>query len=292
MKTFFKYLPSLALVGLLWLLHWLPLPLLRAIGAAIGFLLFVCARSRKRIVLINLSLCFPELPERERRRLARHHCIAFAQAFLDRTLLWWASRRRLERLIRFHGADNLPAGKPVILLAPHFLGLDAGGIAISLRYVAFSMYAHQKNPVFDAVLFAGRMRFNAPILLSRQDGLRPAIRALKEGRPFYYLPDMDLGARDAVFVPFFGTPAATVIAMARLARISGAVVVPCVTRMVPDGYEVTLDVPWQNYPSGDDEADTRRMNEYIESQVRTMPEQYYWVHRRFKTRPPGEAKIY
>ena len=155
-----------------------------------------------------------------------------------------------------------------------------------------SVYSQQKNPVFDAVLFAGRMRFNTPILLSRQDGMRKALKALKDGFPFYYLPDMDFGPKDAVFSPFFGIPAATVTGVSRLARITGARVVPCIARMVPSGYEVTLMPPWENYPGESVEADTARMNAFIEQQVLSMPEQYYWVHRRFKTRPPGEEKIY
>ncbi|MDA0189135.1 MAG: lipid A biosynthesis acyltransferase, partial [Proteobacteria bacterium] len=129
-------------------------------------------------------------------------------------------------------------------------------------------------------------------LLSRQDGMRRALKSMKAGLPFYYLPDMDFGQRDAVFAPFFGVPAATITGVSRLARLTGARIVPCVTRMVADGYEVELQAPWEDYPGESVEADTRRMNEYIETQVLRMPEQYFWVHKRFKSRPPGEAKFY
>ncbi len=285
---------SRLLLALLWLLHLLPLPVLRALGGWVGRLLYVFGRARRHVVLTNLRLCFPALSEGEREQLARRHFVAFARAFLDRTLLWWAPRARLERLIRLRGAEHLrdAGGRPTLLLAPHFVGLDAGGTMMTMTVPLVSVYSNQKNPVFNAVLLAGRLRFNAPILLSRQEGMRRALKALKEGYPFYYLPDMDFGARDALFVPFFGVPAATITGLSRLARATGARVVPVITRMTDDGYEVELQPPWADYPGESVEADTARMNAFIEAEVRTMPEQYYWVHKRFKTRPQGEKKPY
>lgn len=285
---------SRLLLGLLWLLHLLPLPALRVLGALIGRLLYAFGRARRHVALTNLRLCFPELSEGARAALARRHFIAFGRAFLDRTLLWWAPRSRLERLIRLRGAEHLrdAGGRPTILLAPHFVGLDAGGTMMTMAVPLVSVYSSQKNPVFNAVLLAGRLRFNAPILLSRQEGMRRALKALKDGYPFYYLPDMDFGARDAIFAPFFGVPAATITGLSRLARATGARIVPVITRMTADGYEVELRPPWQGYPGESVEADTARMNAFIEDEVRKMPEQYYWVHRRFKTRPQGEKKPY
>lgn len=285
---------SRSVVGLLWLLHWLPLPLLRLLGRGLGLVLFVLARSRRQVALVNLHLCFPLLEEHDVRRLARRHFIAFAQAFLDRTLGWWASPTRLRKLIRLQGEEYLhdPGGRPTILLAPHFIGLDAGGTMMTMLTPLVSVYSNQKNPVFNRVLLAGRLRFNHPLLLSRQDGMRKVVKALKGGYPFYYLPDMDFGARDAVFVPFFGVPAATITGISRLARLTGARVVPCITRQTPDGYEVELHPPWDNYPGENVEADTRFMNRFIEHQILRMPEQYFWLHKRFKTRPPGEQRYY
>jgi KDO2-lipid IV(A) lauroyltransferase len=285
---------SRLLLGLLWLLHLLPLPALRALGALIGRLLYAFGRARRHVALTNLRLCFPQLSEGARAALARRHFIAFGRAFLDRTLLWWAPRSRLERLIRLKGAEHLrdAGGRPTILLAPHFVGLDAGGTMMTMAVPLVSVYSNQKNPVFNAVLLAGRLRFNAPILLSRQEGMRRALKALKDGYPFYYLPDMDFGARDAIFAPFFGVPAATITGLSRLARATGARIVPVITRMTADGYEVELRSPWEGYPGESVEADTVRMNAFIEAEVRKMPEQYYWVHRRFKTRPQGEKKPY
>ena len=294
MKAFLKTLFTRATVGLLWLLHWLPVPALRAIGWLLGQALYALGRERRRVALTNLRLCFPELKDGERKQLARRHFVAFARAFLDRTLLWWAPRERLERVIHLRGQEHLHSdeGRPTILLAPHFVGLDAGGTMITMLTPLVSIYSAQKNPVFNDVLLGGRMRFNAPVLLSRQDGMRKAVKAMKEGYPFYYLPDMDFGARDAIFAPFFGVPAATITGVSRLARLINARVVPCIARMVAGGYEIELQAAWSDYPGECVEADTVRMNHYIEGQVRRMPEQYFWLHKRFKTRPPGEAKLY
>lgn len=281
-------------IGALWLLHWLPLPLLRAIGAGLGRLLYALGRERRNVALTNLRLCFPELTETERIVIARRHFVAFSRAILDRTLGWWASPARLKRLIRISGAQYISTeeSRPIIILAPHFVGLDAGGTRCTMLRTLVSVYSKQKNPVFNEVLLQGRLRFNAPLLLSRQDGMRKAVKALKDGFPFYYLPDMDFGPQDSIFSPFFGVPAATIPAVSRLAHITGAVVVPCITKQVADGYEVTLQPPWENFPGTSVEEDTARMNRFIENEVRQMPEQYFWLHKRFKTRPPGEARFY
>jgi KDO2-lipid IV(A) lauroyltransferase len=285
-------------VALFWLLHWLPLPVLARLGEATGELLYRFAGARRHIVRVNLELCFPELDRAARRRLARAHFRAAGRSLLERSLLWFASAARLKRLIRLDGerhiGELIARRRPMIVLAPHFVGLDMGGTRLTMDFDFVSIYARQKNPVFDHWLFHGRSRFGDQLLLSRQDGVRGTVRAMKAGRPFYYLPDMDYGRKDAIFVPFFGVPAATITGLSRLARLAGAVVVPCVTRMLPGGrgYVVEVGEAWSDFPTDDVEADTRRMNRWIESVVRTMPEQYYWVHRRFKTRPPGESRPY
>ncbi|QKS31717.1 lipid A biosynthesis acyltransferase [Accumulibacter sp.] len=285
-------------VGLLWLLHWLPLPVLSRCGNALGSLSFHLGRRRRHIVLVNLRLCFPELPEEQRKQLARAHFRVLGRSMLERSLLWWASTERLSRLITVVGDDHLrtlvEAGRPVLMLTPHFVGLDAGGAAIAMRFDCASIYAVQSNRVFDRLLLRGRQRFGDQLLLSRQEPVRASVRAMKAGRPLYYLPDMDFGRRDSIFVPFFGVQTATVPGLSRLARLAGATVVPCLTRILPGaaGYLVTVGEPWQDFPSRDVEADTARMNAWIEEAIRSMPEQYYWVHRRFKTRPEGEPRPY
>jgi KDO2-lipid IV(A) lauroyltransferase len=289
---------SRLLVAVLWMLHFLPLAVLARIGNALGVVLFSVGRRRRHIVMVNLGLCFPELDQRQRRRLAKAHFCVLGRSMLERTLLWWASPDRLSKMIHVLGEERmrtlLDGGRPVLLLAPHFVGLDAGGVAIAMRFDSVSIYAVQSNPVFDRLLLRGRRRFGDQLLLSRQESVRTSVRAMKAGRPLYYLPDMDFRSRDSIFVPFFGVQAATITGLSRLARLAGAVVVPCVTRILPgaEGYAVSVGEPWQDFPSDDVEADTRRMNAWIEAAVRTMPEQYYWVHRRFKTRPPGEPRPY
>jgi len=289
---------SRAAVAVFWLLHFLPLPILARLGEGLGEVLYRFGARRRKIALLNLSLCFPELDEHQRRALARAHFRILGRSILERSILWWGSRKRLTRLIRVDGEERIraakDAGRPVILLAPHFVGLDIGGIGIALSFDVVSIYSAQENPVFDQLLLYGRQRIGDQLLLSRQDGARTSIKAMKSGRPFYYLPDMDFGRRDSVFAPFFGVEAATITGLSRLARAAGAVVIPCITRMLPggQGYVVEIGEPWADFPTADVHADTTRMNAYIEGIVRTMPEQYYWVHRRFKTRPAGETRPY
>ena len=284
-------------LGLMWLLHGLPLALLSGIGSVLGSVLFLLARERRRVCLTNLSRCFPEMDETARRYLARRHFQALARSLLERAILWWSSRQRIERLVQIEGREHLEAARgagPVILFAPHFVGLDAGWTRLTCAMDLASVYSNQKSAVMSQALLRGRTRFGVQRLFSRQDGIRPALAALRDGIPFYYLPDMDYGARDAIFTPFFGVPAATITGLSRLAKLAGARVVPCVTQLLPGGagYVLRCHPTWDNYPTDDVEADTRRMNAFIEQRVREVPEQYLWTHKRFKTRPAGEDKWY
>jgi len=288
----------LARLGLaaMWLLHFLPLALLARAGRALGMLFYTFGIERRRVCLLNLARCLPELAPTERLALARRHFRAVGRSLLDRGILWWAPRERILRMVRLAGSEHLLAlkGQPVILLAPHFVALDVGFARLACESDLASIYANQKSAVMNRMLLAGRTRFGMQRLFSRQEGVRPALAALKQGIPFYYLPDQDYGPRDAIFVPFFGVPAATITGLSRLARLAGANVVPCVTRMLPgsEGYEVTCYPAWSDFPTDDVAADTRRMSAFVEERVREMPEQYFWTHKRFKTRPAGEAKWY
>jgi KDO2-lipid IV(A) lauroyltransferase len=272
----------------------LPYPVVRRLGEFAGSLAWVLAVPRRRVARVNLRLCFPHWSEAQRRAVARGHFRYFMLSFFDRFIFWYGAPERIRRLCRLEGIEHFEPhrGRPVIVLAPHFVGLDAGGIRLSLEAQCASMYAAQKSRALTEAMTQGRMRFNNGRLLLRTEGLRPAVKALRDGLPFYFLPDMDLGARDAVFVPFFGVPAATVTSVARLARITGAVVVPLVTTMADDGYVARFYPAWQDFPGDDLAAATRRMNAFIEERVLEMPAQYLWSHKRFKTRPPGEAKPY
>ena len=289
-------LPAWLSVGVLWLLHWLPLSLQATIADVLGWLLARLPGQRRHIVATNLALCFPDTPNAVRQRWLRQNFQASLRAMLEHGLLWWGSEARLRRLIQI---DNPEAAlgdgvRPVIWLAPHFVGLDMGGTRLAMDHAAASMYARAKNPVAGKMMLHGRSRFSAPVLIAKRDGIKPVLRALKDGRPFYYLPDQDHGRRNAVFAPFFSIPAATVSALPRLAKLTGAQVIPVITRQLPGGkgYRVRFYPPWENFPSDDLDADVARMNAFIEDRVREIPPQYLWLHRRFKTRPEGEASPY
>ena len=286
------------LLGLMWLLQCLPLRVLASLGSAVGRLLWWLARSRRRIALRNLELCFPEKTAAERERLGREHFRWLGRSILERSLLWFASAERLKRLIQVEGDVGLAerSERPVMWLVPHFMALDVAGVATLLyqKHMACSMYQAQSNPAMDAVIRKGRLRFGNAEIFPRSDKALPLIRAIRRGHAFFNLPDMDFGARDAAFVPFFGVPAATLLAPSRMARALGMVVQPVVAEMLPGGrgYRVRFGEPWTHFPSDDAEADTLAMNQWIETEIRRNPAQYLWVHKRFKTRPPGEPSLY
>lgn len=287
-------MPMRLWLAFMWLVHWLPLPLLAWLGRGLGLLLWCVVRKRRHIVLTNLGLCFPELSAAEKSALARRHFMAFGRNMLELGLWWWASPERIRRLVVIEHGERLTAlrGKPVILFAPHFTGVDAGGIRLGMEEKMVTIYARAKNRVFDAAMWRGRSRFGNIELISRLDGVKKVIRPLRAGRPFYYLPDMDYGRKEAVFVPFFGVPAATITGLSRLAKLTGATVLPVITRMIGNRYVVSIGEPWTDFPTADVTADTRRMNAALEAEILRSPEQYYWLHRRFKTRPEGEKGVY
>jgi KDO2-lipid IV(A) lauroyltransferase len=265
------------------------------LGRVIGNLLWTLAAPRRRVTLTNLRLCFPQLTEAERIALGRRTFHHIARALVDHGLLATVRREDFDRHVRVEGAQHLtdPANRPLILVAPHFVGLDAGGLAVNTLVRGVSIYARSRNPEWDRWLLDIRNKFNAPLLIQREGfDLRAAVRALKDGLPFYYLPDQDPGERNGIFVPFFGVPAATLPMVPRLAKMAGARVVMCVTEMTPDGYVLHIEPPLADYPSGDVEADTARMNAEIERWARRLPDQYLWTHKRFKTRRAGEASPY
>ncbi|MBI5792143.1 MAG: lipid A biosynthesis acyltransferase [Rhodocyclales bacterium] len=286
------------IIALMWLLHWLPLPLLAAVGRGVGWLLYVLVGERRHVTLTNLGLCFPQLSPVEKSALARRHFASFGRSIVELGVWWWASPERIRRLVRLEGAEQLAAyrDKPVILLVPHFVGIDAGWIRMALEQGLVAIYTHQKNRLFEAAMNGGRLRFGNCELASRQEGTRRALKAMKGGRYFHYSPDMDYGPKESIFVPFFGVPTATITGLARLAKLTGATVIPLVTRMESRGwqtrYVARLGTPWTDFPGSDDAADARRMNAFIEAEVLQSPEQYYWLHKRFKTRPPGEKGLY
>ena len=292
-------LSARAVLGGLWLLQWLPLGLQAAIGQGMGWLLFMLARQRREVALRNVAICLPHLDESARRALVRQHFGWLARSLLERGLLWYAPVDRLKRLIQVDGDIGFAerSGKPVMWLVPHFVALDVAGVATQLfqkRLVA-SIYQAQSNPVFDAAMRRGRLRFEQGDVFARSERALPLVRAIRRGHVFFNLPDMDFGAKDAAFVPFFGVPAATLLAPARMARSLGMTVQPVVAELLPggQGYQVHFLPPWDDFPGDeDDEAATARLNRWIEDRIRANPAQYLWVHKRFKTRPPGQPGLY
>ncbi len=285
-------------LGLLWLLSWLPLAVQAAVGRGLGRLLWVAARSRRRVALRNLELTMPDKSEAERRAIAYENFQWIARSFLERGLLWHASPERLRRLIHVEGDPGFAEREPgaVMWLAPHFVALDVAGQATQLfqgRTVG-SIYQRQSIPAFDKAIRAGRLRFGNGDVYSRHEKALPLIRAIRRGAAFFNLPDMDFGPQEAAFVPFMGVPAATLLAPSKMARSLKMKVQPVVAEILPggQGYRVRFLAPWTDFPTEDPVADAARMNEWIASEVRRNPSQYYWVHKRFKTRPPGEPSLY
>ena len=274
----------------------LPLPVLRGLGKVVGRVLFVVAGRRRKIALRNFALCFPDVPEAQRRAWAKETFEVFCQTFLDRSWLWFGSEALVRSRVKLTGAvHELEGDQPTIVFAPHFYSMDAGGLALPLNTTRefTSIFATNPDPALDAWFMAGRQRFGKVRMLNRADGVKPIISSLRKGGLLYLLPDMDYGKQDSVFVPFFAVPeTATIPSLSRFARLGKAKVVGLYNRMTPEGYVAELTPAWENFPTDDHVADTARMNRELEAAIRTMPAQYYWVHKRFKTRPDGQPSLY
>lgn len=283
---------------LLWVIRgiaWLPLPLVRGLGAGLGWLLYLLVASRRKVVMTNLALCFPQWSDDKLRAITRSVFIRFGQSWLDRGWLWHAPESVLRRRLVLEGdVPVLQGDKSTVLFAPHFMGLDAAWTALTLNIARrfATIYSPQMNGDADAWIYAGRQRFGAPEMVARLDGVKPILAALRAREPLYLLPDMNYDPSESLFVPFFGVSACTIPSLSRFAKLGRAQVVPIVTRMTPGGYVVQVLPPWADFPSSDLVADTTRMNRELESYITPDPSQYYWVHKRFKDRPDGESPPY
>lgn len=275
-------------------------PARRRWALTLGWLAPRLMRKRARIVRTNLELAFPDTPAEIRERWLRSHFQLLAQSLVDRGVCWFGSPQAVLDIVAIEGLEHLDAllesGQRIILLAPHLVGLDASATRLTLFLKeSATMYTRQSDPDVDQLVREGRGRFNTVHLISRHDGVRGLIRQLRRGVPIYYLPDMDWGMEGAAFIPFFNVPAATLLTTAQIARNFDAAVVPVVSRLdLETGrYHVKVMPPLEDFP-GDDtlEAATARINQLIEDWVRPDPAQYYWVHRRYKTRPIGEDRFY
>ena len=284
-------------LGVLRLLALLPLGISRALGAVLGELMYRTNGKRRRIARINLELCFPHLTPARRASMLRRHFRLLGQSYFDLAFLAWASDRRFERKAELAGLEHLRAslarGRRVILLAPHALGMNVGGIVVSRHERVFSMVKPQRSPALNWLLAKARARYGAP-LIARAQGMRPVLRALQQGLLFYYLPDEDFGPQRSVFAPFFGVATATLPTLGRLAARAQADVVPCFTQLLPGGrgYRVILQPALDAFPQGDPDVDAARMNAALEAGIRAAPEQYMWTFRLFRTRPGGAPSPY
>ena len=276
-----------------------PLPVSRGFGVVLGRVLHAVAVPRRHVVDVNLALCFPEKSAAERRRIARETFVFVAQSWLDRSWLWHAPESVVRQRLRVVGAapeiEEMAHGSaPMILFAPHFYGLDAAATALTMHTArpSTTIYTTQRNPLVDDWIREGRQRFGNVITLNRSEGIKPIVAGLRKGGLLYLLPDMDFGRDQTVFVPFYGVQASTIPSLSRFARLGKAKVVPIVSRLTPTGYDIEVLPAWQDFPSDDAVADTALMNQRLQGYIDAMPSQYYWVHRRFKTRPEGEPPVY
>lgn len=283
--------------AVLWLIHLLPMRLIRALAWLLGSLAYCLAGERRRVGLINLRLCFPELSEAKRRRMIRANFRYMMRLLLEYGVVWWSRAERLDKLVNIKNlhyvTDLREQGKDVILFYPHFVGFELCVYALNQHLPLVSVYSQQKNDAMDAQIYQGRQRYNNAYIVSRQEGLRPIIKAMRKNHtPFLYLPDQDYGARDSIFVKFFGIDTATITGLSRISQLARAHVVPAIARRVGDGCELEFYPAWDNFPSDDVVADTQRMNTFLEQRIREQPEQYFWLHKRFKTRPEGQPRFY
>ena len=285
-------------LGLLWLLVQLPYPWLLCLGRLLGRLVYAVAGSRRKIARRNLELCFPELSQEQRERLLKENFASTGIAFFEMAMSWWWPQARLQRLAHVEGLEHLQraqaAGQGVILMALHFTTLEIGAALLGQRHTIDGMYREHKNPLFDFIQRRGRERHNRDATAIEREDVRAMLKVLRAGRAIWYAPDQDYGRKQSLFVPLFGIQAATVTATTKFARLGRALVVPFTQERLADGsgYRLVIHPPLENFPGENEEADCRRINQWVEEAVGALPEQYLWAHRRFKTRPEGEPSLY
>jgi KDO2-lipid IV(A) lauroyltransferase len=275
---------------------YLPVKAQLMVGGWLSWIMTPLMKSRKNIARHNLELCFPELSEKQRAALLEENFRTMGMMLIETALSWWASDASLQKRVQYQGLEHLEAalakGKGVILLTGHFTSMELGGRLIMLKNPCYVMFRELNNQLFNSVMMQARTYHSEGIVL--RDDPRPMVRALKKNKVVWYAPDQDFGRKMSVFAKFFGVPAATVPATARLVKMSGAAVIPFVPRREKDGsYTLSLSAPLANFPTGDDIADAQVINDLLEKEIRLSPAQYLWIHRRFKTQREGEkASLY
>lgn len=293
-----RYWPAWFAIGCFYLLSLLPVAFLDVIGKWLGKLLASKNLKRRRIVMTNLQLCFPDKPLDEIEQMMLAHFEYLMRGIMHYGLIWWASEKRLQRHLQLEGFEQVSeiqqSGQNVIVLLSHCTGLEFAVSALSQQFACSGPYKPFKHPVVDWLIARARRRFNDLLPFSRDEGLRPIIRQARQGRVIIYLADEDLGADVSVFAPFFGINKATIPILGRLAQSCDAKVLPAISCYDPQKrhYRVRLFPAMQEFPVQNQQQDTELMNQMIETTVRFCPAQYFWTLKLFKTRPSGEARIY
>lgn len=290
-----KRLAFWLMVVSLHILSLLPYARVARAGSGLGGLLYRIPSRRKHIVQVNLGLCFPEKTAAQRDALGRAHFQHVMRSYFERGTQWFASVRAIERLVELESHIDLddPEAPPTIFMGFHFVAIEVGCMLYSTRFPVTALYTPMSDKRMCALANKQRGRFGANMML-RSDSARKVVSALRSGQAVMLAADMDFGVDNSVFAPFFGVPTCTLTSISRLARLGRARVVPFVTEVLTDykGYKMTIFEPLQDFPSGDDVADATRMNNFLEQVIRRLPDQYYWVHRRFKNRPAGMPSVY
>lgn len=292
-----KHWPSWIGAGLWFLLSQLPYKWQMGMGRAMGTIL---RRNKKRLRMarINIEKCFPDMPSVEREALLEKNLQSMGMALFETGIAWFWPTWRLKRLFTVSGLEHIEQakqeGKGALLLSLHFSTLDIGSAMLGVYVNYDGLYSPHKNPVFDYCQKKRREAYCKGGIAIARDNLRQMVSQLRKGRFVWYAPDRDLGPKVSIFVPFFAVDAATVTATAQFARMGKAKIIPFSQYRRTDGtgYDVVVHPPFENYPTGDDYADTRRVNEFMEQEILKFPEQYFWAQPRLKTRPEGEAKFY
>lgn len=290
-----RYWSTWISLGFLYLVGRLPLPWATKLGAFLGHLLYYLAPSRRHIAAVNVALCFPELNAEQQQKLVRDIMRSTGINLTETCVALWGSAAQFEGRHTIEGFEHLTAaladGHGVLLMGAHFTTIDPGARGMALKIPFDVVYRRDPNMLFAYKILMARERV-AEKGIVRGD-IRQLVRRLREGKVVWYAPDQDYGAKNTVFAPFFGVPASTITATSSIARMGRAKVVPVAHyRDGKGGYQIIISPALENFPSGDDVADATRINSIIEAAVRRHPDQYLWVHRRFKTRPPGEENPY
>lgn len=269
------------------------------IGYALGSFFGRLPHERKRVVLRNLALCFPQLDQTQLQALAHDHWRLLGRAVIERSRVWLGSADQVLSMVELQSDIDPGDNKPRILVMPHFVGFEAGFMTLSALSArkgwqkGVGLYQNMKNPFFNQKIIEWRGRFGGRSI-NRQNRLFDVIREIRRGNIVVIAPDIDLGVKDSVFVPFFSIPTNTITAISRLAKAGGAEVCLMITTLNADKskYICRIQKALPDFPSDDAVADTARLNQYFEDEIRKRPAEYYWVHKRFKNRPPGEASLY